>query len=52
MTVADGPRTAAVLARIRRDVDPMPRDRFLAADLERVRTLVTSGALVEAAGLP
>ncbi len=45
------PRTAAVLQRIRADVNPMPRDRFLAQDLRRVRDLVAGGALVHAAGL-
>ncbi|MGH8907018.1 MAG: histidine ammonia-lyase [Egibacteraceae bacterium] len=49
--VPPGPRTAAVLARIRADVDPMPEDRFLAADLEATRRLVASGALADAAGL-
>jgi histidine ammonia-lyase len=50
-SVEPGERTAAVLARIRREVGPMTRDRFVAADLEAVRGLVASGALVEAAGL-
>jgi histidine ammonia-lyase len=45
-------RTAAVVERLRADVDPMPTDRFLAADLERMRDLVLSGVVVEAAALP
>ena len=47
-----GERLGAVIARIRADVGPMPEDRFLAADLEKVRRLVVSGALVEAAAIP
>lgn len=43
--------TAAVVARIRDAVPPMPRDRFLAPDIAAVAQLVRSGALVEAAGL-
>ena len=49
---ACGERTGAVVKRIRRDVEPMPEDRFLAEDLEKVRQLVACGALVEAADLP
>jgi histidine ammonia-lyase len=44
-------RTAAVLERIRTEVEPMRTDRFLAADIARVGDLVVSGALVEAADL-
>jgi histidine ammonia-lyase len=47
-----GERTGAVIERIRVSVDPMPEDRFLAGDLAVMVDLVTSGALVEAAGLP
>ena len=50
--VAPGERTAAVLARLRRDVEPMRLDRFLAADIEAVRQMVVSGVLLEAAALP
>lgn len=46
-----GERTAAVIARLREVVEPMPTDRFLAADLAAVNRLVSDGALVEAAGL-
>lgn len=48
---APGERTAAVLARIRAEVAPMPEDRFIAPDLEAVRRLVAGGDLVAAAGL-
>ena len=44
-------RTASVVRRIRADVPAMERDRFLAPDLATARELVTSGALVAAAGL-
>jgi histidine ammonia-lyase len=49
--VPPGDRTAAVLARIREDVEPMRSDRFLAADLAAVQRLVGSGALFAASGL-
>jgi histidine ammonia-lyase len=48
---APGQRTAAVLARIRSDIDPMPRDRFLAADLALMTDIVNAGDLPRAAGL-
>jgi histidine ammonia-lyase len=50
-TVAPSERVVAVLERIRAAVEPMPRDRFLAADLAAMTRLVRSGALVAAAGL-
>jgi histidine ammonia-lyase len=49
---APAERTGAVIDRIRQAVEPMPEDRFLAADLATMVDLVRSGALVEAAGLP
>ena len=45
-------RTGAVLRRVRVEVEPMPVDRFLAADLAVVERLVRTGELVVAAGLP
>jgi histidine ammonia-lyase len=47
-----GQRTGAVVRRIRADIEPMPTDRFLAADLAAMQQLVASGALVAAADLP
>ncbi|MBW3606242.1 MAG: histidine ammonia-lyase [Actinobacteria bacterium] len=47
--IPPGPRTAAVIARLRAHVPPMPTDRFLAADLEQVRQLVADGELLDAA---
>ena len=49
--IAPGRRTGAVLERIRADVEPMRTDRFLAADIERVRQLVADGELARAAQL-
>ena len=49
--VPAGDRTAAVLARLRAEVEPMPVDRFLAPDLAAAGRLVASGALLAAAGL-
>ncbi|MGH3665302.1 MAG: histidine ammonia-lyase [Egibacteraceae bacterium] len=46
-----GERTGAVLQRLRADIDPMPADRFLAADIETARGLVAGGVLLEAAAL-
>jgi histidine ammonia-lyase len=43
------PATGAVLKRIRREVQFMERDRFLAPELRKVEELVLSGALVRAA---
>jgi histidine ammonia-lyase len=50
--LAPSARIAAVLERVRVDVDAMPRDRFLAEDLAAMTALVTSGAVLEAADLP
>nr|MBA2529212.1 aromatic amino acid lyase [Euzebyales bacterium] len=44
-------RTGSVLRRIRQEVAPMPVDRFVAADIATVKRLVTSGGLLDAAGL-
>jgi histidine ammonia-lyase len=44
-----GARTGAAIARLRRDIPPMPTDRFLAADLEAARRLVRDGELLTAA---
>ena len=49
--IAPSGRTAAVLERIRRAVEPMRTDRFLAADIAAVRELVAAGELVRSAGL-
>ena len=46
-----GPRTGAVVARIREDIQPMDVDRFLAQDIDMARRLVADGALVQAAGI-
>lgn len=45
------PRLQAVLVRIRADVAPLGQDRYLAPDLAAAASLVSSGALVAAAGL-
>jgi histidine ammonia-lyase len=50
--IGPGERTAAVLARVREDLEPMRTDRFLAADIERMRLLVEAGELAKAANLP
>ena len=50
--ITPGQRTGAVLARIRSDLEPMRVDRFLAADIERMRRLVAAGELARAADLP
>lgn len=44
--IPPGPRTAAVIRRLRAHVPSMPTDRFLAADLERARQLVADGDLL------
>lgn len=44
-------RLQAVLARIRVDVAPLGQDRYMAPDLAAAASLVSSGALVAAAGL-
>lgn len=44
-------RLQAVLARIRADVAPLGQDRYMAPDLAAAASLVSSGALVAAAGL-
>jgi len=50
--IAPGPRTHAVLNRIRAAVEPMRTDRFLAADIAVVHGLVADGELARTAGLP
>jgi histidine ammonia-lyase len=40
---------SAVRERIRREIDPMTRDRFLSPDIEAAGRLVREGALIEAA---
>jgi histidine ammonia-lyase len=49
--VAPGERVGAVLARVRDEVDPMPRDRFLAQDLAAMTALVADGEVAAAARL-
>ncbi len=49
--LATSPALARVVARIRMDVSALGQDRPMAHDMERVAALLTSGALVEAAGL-
>ena len=44
-----GPATGAVLARIRREVPFMERDRFMAPDLDKAEEMVRSGELVRSA---
>jgi histidine ammonia-lyase len=45
------PRLQAVMARIRADVAPLGQDRYMAPDLAAAAALVSTGALVAAAGL-
>jgi histidine ammonia-lyase len=45
------PRLQSVLARIRADIAPLGQDRYMAPDLAAAAGLVSSGALVAAAGL-
>jgi histidine ammonia-lyase len=44
-----GPATGAVLARIRREVPFMEKDRFMAPDLDKAEEMVRSGELVRSA---
>ncbi|WP_348672831.1 histidine ammonia-lyase [uncultured Abyssibacter sp.] len=46
------PTLQQVIARIRGEVPALAEDRYLSPDLERAAALVSSGALVEAAGVP
>jgi histidine ammonia-lyase len=50
--LAPSDRIAAVLDRVRVEVEPMPRDRFLAEDLAAMTSLVASGTVLDAADLP
>lgn len=40
-----------VVARVRKDVATLDEDRYLAPDLERAATLITSGEILTAAGV-
>ena len=45
------PPLQAALARLRREIEPLKQDRFLAPDLAKAAAMVASGALAESAGL-
>lgn len=47
--LATSPALARVIARLREDVPPLDRDRYLAPDIQKAAELVSNGALVEAA---
>jgi histidine ammonia-lyase len=47
--LSPSPASAAVVARLRRTVHPLDRDRELAPDLAEAARLISSGAVVEAA---
>ena len=40
-----------VLSAVRKEIEPMKKDRFISPDLERAATLVRNGAVLKAAGL-
>ena len=48
---APAARTGAVIAALRGRVPAMPVDRFLAADIATVRSVIAAGTLLDAAGL-
>jgi histidine ammonia-lyase len=49
--LATSPRLQDVMARVRADVAPLGQDRYMAPDITAAAALVSSGALVSAAGL-